>query len=50
MDKHELILAIKDAIDAVFGCDCAYYSVDGFAIAESIYEKVILNLDNYKLS
>lgn len=28
---------IKDCIDSVYGCDCAYFGVDGLAIAEAIY-------------
>ena len=28
---------IKDCIDSVYGCDCAYFGVDGLAIAAAIY-------------
>jgi hypothetical protein len=30
---------IKDCIDSVYGCDCAYFGVDGLAIAEAIYNE-----------
>lgn len=33
----EQIIEIKECIDAVYGQDCAYYDVDGFAIATEIY-------------
>lgn len=36
MEKKQ-IEKIKDCIDSVYGCDCAYYGVDGFAIAEAIH-------------
>ena len=29
---------IKDCIDNVYGSDCAYYGVDGFAIAAALYK------------
>lgn len=29
---------IKDCIDSVYGCDCAYFGVDGLAIAAAIYK------------
>lgn len=35
MEKQ--IEEIKDCIDNVYGCDCAYYGVDGLAIAETLY-------------
>ena len=37
MDKQKQIEEIKECIDAVYGADCAYYDVDGFAIANEIY-------------
>lgn len=39
MTKNEIILDIKDCIDNTYGCDCAYYDVDGFAIANEIYKR-----------
>ena len=39
MDKEQQIIEIKECIDAVYGADCAYYDVDGFAIANEIYNK-----------
>ena len=38
-DKEKQILEIKDAIDSVYCGDCAYYGVDGFAIAEELYSR-----------
>lgn len=35
MEKQ--IEEIKDCIDSVYGCDCAYFGVDGLAIAAAIY-------------
>lgn len=29
---------IKDCIDSVYGSDCAYYGVDGLAIAAALYK------------
>ena len=37
MEKDKQIIEIKECIDAVYGADCAYYDVDGFAIANEIY-------------
>jgi hypothetical protein len=37
MTKEKQIIEIKECIDAVYGADCAYYDVDGFAIANEIY-------------
>ena len=37
MSKEKQIIEIKECIDAVYGADCAYYDVDGFAIANEIY-------------
>lgn len=37
MSKEKQIIEIKECIDAVYGADCAYFDVDGFAIAEEIY-------------
>lgn len=37
-DRQLQIEAIKDIIDSVYGCDCAYYDVDGLAIAAAIYD------------
>ena len=28
---------IKDWIDSMYGCDCAYFGVDGLMIAEGLY-------------
>ena len=28
---------IKDCIDSIYGCDCAYFGVDGLTIAEALY-------------
>lgn len=36
MEKQ--IEEIKDCIDGVYGCDCAYFGVDGLAIADAIYK------------
>ena len=38
MDKEKQIIEIKECIDEIYGADCAYYGVDGFAIANEIYE------------
>ena len=37
MSKEKQIIEIKECIDAVYGADCAYFDVDGFAIADEIY-------------
>jgi hypothetical protein len=37
MSKEKQIIEIKECIDFVYGADCAYYGVDGFAIANEIY-------------
>ena len=37
MEKQKQIEEIKDCIDSVYGCDCAYFGVDGLAIAAAIY-------------
>lgn len=37
-NREKQIEEIKDAIDSVYGCDCAYYGVEGFAIAEALYD------------
>jgi hypothetical protein len=37
MNREKQIIEIKECIDAVYGQDCAYYDVDGFAIANEIY-------------
>ena len=37
MSKEKQVIEIKECIDAVYGADCAYFDVDGFAIAEEIY-------------
>lgn len=34
----EQIMEIKDCIDNAYGVDCAYFGVDGFAIASSLYK------------
>ena len=39
MNKEKQIFEIKDCIDAVCGADCAYFDIDGFAIANEIYKK-----------
>ena len=36
MTKEERVIKIKEHIDAVYGADCAYYNVDGFAIADEL--------------
>lgn len=36
MTKEERVIEIKEHIDAVYGQDCAYYDVDGFAIADEL--------------
>ena len=36
MPKEERVIEIKEHIDAVYGADCAYYNVDGFAIADEL--------------
>ena len=38
--KDDVILKFKDAIDNLYGSDCAYYDVDGFAIANAIYDVI----------
>ena len=38
IDK-QAIEEIKDHIDNMFGCDCAYYGVDGLAIASHLYNE-----------
>lgn len=37
MDKN--IEGIKDCIDSIYGCDCAYYGVDGIAIATVLHNE-----------
>ncbi len=37
MSREKQIIEIKECIDEVYGQDCAYYDVDGFAIANEIY-------------
>lgn len=37
MSKEKQIIEIKECIDSVYGADCAYFDVDGFAIANEIY-------------
>lgn len=37
MTKEKQIIEIKECIDAVYGADCAYFGVDGFAVATKIY-------------
>ena len=37
MKKQKQIEEIKDWIDSMYGCDCAYYGVDGLMIAEGLY-------------
>ena len=37
MSREKQIIEIKECIDAVYGADCAYFDVDGFAIANEIY-------------
>jgi DNA-directed RNA polymerase subunit RPC12/RpoP len=39
MSKEKQIIEIKECIDNVYGADCAYFDVDGFAIANEIYSK-----------
>jgi hypothetical protein len=38
MSIEKQIEEIKDHIDSIYGCDCAYYGVDGIAIATVLYE------------
>ena len=38
MNENKQIEEIKECIDTVYGADCAYFDVDGFAIANEIYE------------
>lgn len=38
-DEALSILVIKECIDDIYGQDCAYYNVDGFKIAENIYDR-----------
>ena len=38
MEKQ--IEEIKDWIDSMYGCDCAYFGVDGLMIAEGLYNAV----------
>ena len=35
---NKQIEKIKDCIDSVYGSDCAYYGVDGLAIAAALYK------------
>lgn len=35
--REKQIIEIKECIDSVYGADCAYFDVDGFAIADKIY-------------
>ena len=37
MEKQKQIEEIKDWIDSMYGCDCAYFGVDGLMIAEGLY-------------
>lgn len=37
VDKEKQIIEIKECVDNVYGADCAYFDVDGFAIANEIY-------------
>ena len=37
MSREKQIIEIKECIDSVYGADCAYFDVDGFAIANKIY-------------
>ena len=36
MTKEERVIQIKEHIDNVYGIDCAYFNVDGFAIADEL--------------
>ena len=36
MSREKQIEKIKDCIDSVYGCDCAYYGVEGMAIAQAL--------------
>lgn len=38
MSREKQIIEIKECIDSVYGADCAYFDVDGFAIANKIYD------------
>ena len=37
MSRDKQRLEIKKCIDAVYGADCTYFDVGGFAIADEIY-------------
>lgn len=37
MSKEKQIEGIKDCIDGAYGCDCAYFGVEGLIIADAIY-------------
>ena len=37
ISRERQIVEIKECIDAVYGADCSYFDVDGFAIANEIY-------------
>lgn len=37
MEKQKQIEELKDWIDSMYGCDCAYFGVDGLMIAEGLY-------------
>lgn len=39
MNKQNLIYEIKDCIDSLYGLDCAYFGVDGIAIATILAEQ-----------
>lgn len=38
INKEKQLIEIKECIDNVYGADCAYYDVDGFAIADEVYK------------
>ena len=38
MSREKQIIEIKECIDSVYGADCAYFDVDGFAISNKIYD------------
>ena len=50
MEKQKQIEEIKDWIDSMYGCDCAYYGVDGLMIAEGLYNAGYRKQEWHKVS
>lgn len=48
MELNEQILEIKDYIDSLYGCDCAYYGVDGIGIATVLVEAGFIRKPQYR--